>query len=409
MTNFLLLFFVFTLFALSVQSDRGTNDDNKDMFNVVDFGATGNGKTDDTQAFEDAWKAACNSKASSPTMQVPSGKTFLLQPLVFTGPCNAKNVYVVIDGTIIAPSNPSEWKCEDDKYCRQWIHFLDLEGLYISGSGTINGNGDKWWGSYCEDSHERCKKKPTGFVVEHGNNVHISGLNFKDNPKMHIAFERSTWVYVTDLTITAPSDSPNTDGIHLQHSQNVFIKQSQIGTGDDCISIGDGSSNVDIRNIMCGPGHGISIGSLGEKGKEETVENVHVSEVEFRGTENGARIKTWQGGKGYARKIVFEKITSHDSKRPIIIDQYYCDHEDCHNQTSAVKVSDVRYSNIFGTSNDETAVEFACSESVPCTDISMNDIHLSSSTEDTDDTQSICLNVKGTQNGEVYPRVPCLT
>ncbi|GMP28980.1 hypothetical protein CsSME_00004293 [Camellia sinensis var. sinensis] len=139
---------------------------------------------------------------------------------------------------------------------------------------------------------------------------------------MHMALERSTWVYVYNLTIIAPGDSPNTDGIHIQHSTHVFISQTHIGTGDDCISIGDGSSYLNISMITCGPGHGISIGSLGIRGQYETVENVYVSNVEFRGTSNGARIKTWQGGSGFAKNIVFEHIRSIGSVHPIVINQY---------------------------------------------------------------------------------------
>jgi hypothetical protein len=70
-----------------------------------------------------------------------------------------------------------------------------------------------------------------GFVIENSNNVHIDGLTFVDSPKMHIAFERSTWVHATSLTIQAPEDSPNTDGIHIQHSQNIIIDNIRIGTG----------------------------------------------------------------------------------------------------------------------------------------------------------------------------------
>jgi hypothetical protein len=70
-----------------------------------------------------------------------------------------------------------------------------------------------------------------GFIIENSNNVHIDGLSFVDSPKMHIAFEGSTWVHATSLTIQAPEDSPNTDGIHIQQSQNIIIDNTRIGTG----------------------------------------------------------------------------------------------------------------------------------------------------------------------------------
>ncbi|XP_028051472.1 probable polygalacturonase At3g15720 [Camellia sinensis] len=235
-----------------------------------------------------------------------------------------------IDGNLTAPSHPSKWKC-DRSNC-QWIGFTEINGLYIYGSGTINAQGTKWWGS-SNVNHTRKYhgSKPTGFVIAHSNHVHISDLTFINSPQMHMALERSTWVYVYNLTITAPGDSPNTDGIHIQHSTHVFISQTHIGTGDDCISIGDGSLYLNISMITCGPGHGISIGSLGIKGPYETVENVYVSNVEFRGTSNGARIKTWQ--------------------------------------KSAVQISNIRYSYIYGTSKEDTTIHFACSEIVPCKDI----------------------------------------
>lgn len=59
------------------------------------------------------------------------------------------------------------------------------------------------------------------------------------------------------LHITAPENSPNTDGIHVSSSNMVRIARSVIGTGDDCISIGQGSTNVLINKVQCGPGHGI--------------------------------------------------------------------------------------------------------------------------------------------------------
>ncbi|XP_028121768.1 hypersensitive-induced response protein-like protein 1 [Camellia sinensis] len=246
-------------------------------------------------------------------MHVPDSHKFLLQP---------------IDGNLTAPSHPSKWKC-DGSNCRQWIGFVEINGLYIYGSGTINAQGTKWWGSSNVNHNRKYHgSKPTGFVIAHSNHVHISDLTFIDSPQMHMALERSTWVYVYNLTIIAPGDSPNTDGIHIQHSTHVFISQTHIGTGDDCISIGDGSSYLNISMITCGPGHGISIGSLGIRGQYETVENVYVSNVEFRGTSNGARIKTWQ--------------------------------------KSAVQISNIKYSYIYWTLEEDTAIYFACRLNYGC-------------------------------------------
>jgi polygalacturonase len=64
--------------------------------------------------------------------------------------------------------------------------------------------------------------------------------------------------------------------------------------GDDCISIQDGCSDVFIRSVHCGPGHGISIGGLGKGGASAAVSDVTVQDVTLKQTMTGVRIKTWQ-------------------------------------------------------------------------------------------------------------------
>ena len=129
---------------------------------------------------------------------------------------------------------------------------------------------------------------------------------------------------VTNVSITAPRNSPNTDGIHISQSDFVTVTNSIIGTGDDCISIGHGSTNISISGISCGPGHGISVGSLGKRADEKSVVGVSVKNCTFRNTTNGARIKTWVGETpGEAKNITFEDLIMVNVQNPVVIDQSY--------------------------------------------------------------------------------------
>ncbi|KAK6123249.1 hypothetical protein DH2020_043006 [Rehmannia glutinosa] len=302
----LLTFFVLFILSLSIV----TKSDDDTIFNVVDYGAVGNGQIDDTNAFVKAWQETCASSSSSPVMKVPSDKTFLIRPLQFRGPCNSNSLTVEINGNLVAHSDPWKWECEDDG-CQKWIYFHRVDGLKLRGHGTIDGRGQNWWNKQVLE-------------ISNANNVYLEGLKFKDSPRMHVVLNGLTSISVENITIDAPEKSPNTDGIHVSGCTNAVIDRSQIRTGDDCISIVDGSSFVKISNIICGPGHGISIGSLGKNGAYDKVEYVRVSDVVFTGATNGARIKTWQ--------------------------------------ESAVQITNVTYRQFLGTSRGKTAVKLNCSK-----------------------------------------------
>ncbi|KAM0877749.1 hypothetical protein ACQ4PT_035308 [Festuca glaucescens] len=177
----------------------------------------------------------------------------------------------------------------------------------------------------------------------------------------YIALLNNNNIKLLNLRINAPSNSPNTDGIHIERSTGVVIADTRIGTGDDCISIGQGNDNIDIAHVHCGPGHGMSVGSLGRYVGEGDVTRIHVKDMTFEGTMNGVRIKTWENfpTKSLAAHMVFENMVMKDVKNPIIIDQKYCPYYNCeHKYVSGVTIKDITFRNIKGTSSLPVA---ACS------------------------------------------------
>ncbi|KAF8400647.1 hypothetical protein HHK36_013946 [Tetracentron sinense] len=363
----------------------------------MNYGAVGDGNTDDSQAFLKAWEATC-ADTGSPGMTIPKSKTFLVKTVKFNGPCKSSSVTVQILGTMVAPDSPTAWTSSE-----LWLMFKGVNGLTIGGNGILNGRGSKWWDQSCKTN------EGSMLNIFRCSDVFLRNLNFMDSPQFHIKIENSERVHVDNLDIKSPETSPNTDGIHIQESQYVYVQASVIGTGDDCISIGDRSLDVNISNIVCGPGHGVSIGSLGKGGMDVSVERITVKYVKYVGTTNGARIKTWQGGTGHASQITFEQLDFSNVKNPIIIDQYYCDQDKaCKNVTGGVKISDVTYRAARGTSSTATAIDLQCDETVECTNIIVDDVMITT-VDQGEQAEAYCSNAHGMSYGIVQPQVPCLS
>eukprot|EP01018_Ginkgo_biloba_P016347 Gb_05788 [translate_table: standard] len=399
------------------------------MVSVDDFGAIGDGLTDDTQAFENAWKEACFSAPS--VFLVPEGKQYLVEPINFSGPCPSP-ITVQVSGTIIAPEDPNVW---EETNSSQWLGFHGVNDITVEGGGTIYGRGEKWWAESCKiNKTNPCRSAPTALRFESSNNLMLRNLTVLNSQQIHITFRNCVGVEANLLEVKADENSPNTDGIHVSASKFVIVKNSIIGTGDDCISIVSDSFNILIQNVSCGPGHGISIGSLGKANSDAQVSNVVVDGASFHNTTNGLRIKTWQGGSGFAQDIglriktwqggsgfaqdiIFQNVVMDNVSHPIIIDQYYWQGIEkgenlgiriyimCPDvQTSAVKVSEVAYMNVKGTSATKEVVRFACSQSVPCNNIFLAGIDLTLTSGDT--PTAFCENAMGFSIGLVTPP-PC--
>ncbi|KAJ6756988.1 hypothetical protein OIU74_026279 [Salix koriyanagi] len=374
------------------------------VYNVLSFGAVGDGATDDTQAFKMAWDIACFQNESA-ILLAPDDYSFMIQPTVFHR--------TLIDGTIMPPDGPESWPSKMSK--RQWLVFYRINGMSMQGGGVIDGRGEKWWNLPCKPHKGRngatlpgpCDS-PVAMRFFMSSNLTVQGLEVKNSPQFHFRFDDCQNVTVQMLSIKSPPQSPNTDGIHIENTNNVQIYDSVVSNGDDCVSIGAGCHNVDIKNITCGPGHGISIGSLGVGNSRACVSNITVKDSVIKHSDNGVRIKTWQGGYGSVSKISFHNIQMETVRNPIIIDQYYCQTKTCTNQTSAVHISDIMYTSIKGTYDVRSPpLHLACSDSVPCTNLKIAEIELLPARGQIV-ANPFCWNAYGEMQNLTIPPISCL-
>ncbi|XP_057801282.1 polygalacturonase At1g48100-like isoform X1 [Salvia miltiorrhiza] len=387
-----------------------SDENNSGVYDVRMFGGVGDGVTDDTEAFKAAWENACQTESG--VLLVPNGYTFMIQSTIFSGPCENGLVFQV-EGTITPPDGPEWWPKNYSR--RQWLVFYRINEISLRGGGLIDGRGHPWWNLPCKPHkvangsivREPCDS-PIAIRFFMSNNVRVEGIKMKDSPQFHFRFDSCQNVHIESIYISAPPLSPNTDGIHIENTNNVEIYNSVISNGDDCVSIGSGCYDVDIRNLTCGPSHGISIGSLGNHNSRACASNITVRDSVIKNSDNGVRIKTWQGGSGAVSGVLFDNIHMDNVRNPIIIDQFYCLTKDCSNRTSAVYVSDIHYSDIKGTYDVRSPpMHLACSDAIPCTNITFADVELLPSTGDLV-LDPFCWNAYGHLHTLTIPPVSCL-
>ncbi|RDX77696.1 hypothetical protein CR513_42136, partial [Mucuna pruriens] len=359
-------------------------------YNVLDFGGKPDGSTDSTKALLSAWNKACGSGKPA-SIHVPHGKFLIGRPVTFRGQCANKAISITIHGTLVAP-----FEYSSIGKALHWLMFDQVSGVSIHG-GVLDARGTSLWD---------CKHKPkancpigaTTIVFRNSKHIVCTGLTCLNSQMFHVVIIGCHNVKVHGLKVLAAGNSPNTDGIHIQFSTDVTILKPRIRTGDDCISIGPGTRNLWIQDVACGPGHGISIGSLGWNLNEPGVENVTVRMATFSKTQNGFRIKCWgRPSKGFVLDVHFEHATMTDVQNPILIDQKYCPyHNHCPSQASGVKISDISYKDIHGTSATLVAVKFECSSQDPCERIRLEDVKL---TYKNQATRALCNHADGTALG----------
>ncbi|KAG6409351.1 hypothetical protein SASPL_127390 [Salvia splendens] len=356
------------------------------IFKITDFGAT---RTKDiSEALKKAWQNATESPTKSQIL-IPRGDWNLSQALL-SGP-NKAPMNLEVQGHLKAHPDPA--KIRDKK--KGWIGITNVDYLTISGGGILDGQGQEAWKNNDCKTNATCEKPPINLVLNAITNSIIQSITTKDSKFFHANCIWSRNVTFQNLTVSAPGDSPNTDGIHMARSSNITVIDSVIKTGDDCISMGDNLTDVVIKNVTCGPGHGISIGSLGKYQKEKDVKGIRVEGCIFNNTTNGIRVKTFRSSPVNTRvsDLHFIDLTMVNAANPIIFDQNYCPNKQCPSGLpGSVKISGVEINNVTGTSATQDVITFNCS-SQACQNITIGTINLEYKGKKGSSATTFCRNI----------------
>jgi polygalacturonase len=303
-------------------------------FNLKDFGAVGDGKTFNTEAFAKAIAAV--KQAGGGQLIVPAG-TYLTLPITLTSHID---LHLEAGSTILFPDDLTAYGLPDpanatqdqvdaakDKDPDSLISGENLTDVAITGSGTIDGGGKVWWATVFAGFRTSGKvhiERPKLLIINNSRRVLIQGVTFTNSPMWNVVPTLCTDVRVENIKVLEPELSPNTDAIDPTACQNVLIRDCLLDEGDDCIAvkaIGGVCANILIENLTCKHGHGISVGSETYGG----VHNVFVRHCTFDGTKIGIRIKSARDRGNNIYGFTFDDIKLNDVGTAIDIDMYYHD------------------------------------------------------------------------------------
>jgi len=208
------------------------------VYNVTDFGAKGNGKTDNAQAFQRTIDEC--TKNGGGIVMVPEG-TFLAGPFKLKS-----NVHFLVTPKAIVLANPDEKVYTESAFKNNygegslWMSGKDAVNVIIDGGGIIDGNGIAFMGPKEEAAYElkafdTFDRRPHLFTPIHFTNLVIRDVTFRNSAYWCLHLVGCNQVDIQNVTILNNRKIRNSDGIDLDHSKNVNIHDCYIESGDDCI------------------------------------------------------------------------------------------------------------------------------------------------------------------------------
>ena len=338
-----------TVYTVAVDGDELIIQTKKETacISITDFGAVGDGKTDDTRAIQ----SAIHYCPPGGRVTVPAG-TYCVRPLVLKSHLTlelkkgalllgdtCEEHYPLLPGEIHDTRTGTElqvtsWEGNPFPGRQSFLSAHYAEDIAIVGQGILDGNAQNstWW----ENVKTRKLARPRLVFFNHCNGISFHGITGRNAASwnFHPFFCKNVGFY--NIAVEAPKDSPNTDGTNPESCDDVRFVGIRYSVGDDAIAIKSGkmymgmkyrtpATNHVIRNCLMEYAHGaVVLGSEMSGG----VKDLTVSQCLFSHTDRGLRIKTRRGRGKYAviDGVEFSNICMDNVMAPLVMNMYYfCD------------------------------------------------------------------------------------
>ena len=285
---------------------------------VTQFGAVGDGTTLNTVALQKAIDACW--LGGGGTVDVPAG-------VYLTGTLELRsNVDLHLEPGSVIRGSP---RLEDYQRKGRRVGLLftqDAQNVSITGSGTIDGNGDSYMelgnakklenaGVTYTRQRENFRKVEQGLgdgpvvpkdrpyqmlIFSDCRNVSVSGILITNSPFWTLHFADCDGVIVSGVRIFCNLLVPNNDGVDITSCSNVLMSDCDIRTGDDCIAVTGYAHHFDL------PGY---------KELRHPCENITVSNCLL--VSRSAAIRIGGFDQNPMRNMTFNNITITNSNRGI--------------------------------------------------------------------------------------------
>ncbi|OXA98891.1 exopolygalacturonase [Flavobacterium oncorhynchi] len=166
------------------------------------------------------------------------------------------------------PIMPSRMEGQNLDYFPALVNAYGVDNFSISGKGTINGNGKKYWEAFWERRkiNPKCTNlevsRPRLVFVWNSNNVQLQDVKLINSGFWTNHFYKCNNVKLLDLYIFSPHieiKAPSTDAIDIDICSNVLIRGCYMSVNDDAIALKGGKGPYADQDKNNGPNSNIII------------------------------------------------------------------------------------------------------------------------------------------------------